>query len=128
MNKTEGIISLIVIILVAVLIYSAVTPDGRASWNNWWFDVQKADDATNYETLKIVEDTCRASIASYTAKSLIYEQYKDSESKEERSWASGAKMMANNIASTYNQYILENKFVWKDAIPLDIKFELPYLK
>ena len=54
-------------------------------WGDTWlgnqveYVDQKIDDATNYETRKTVEDSCRAMIASYEADKLTYEQYKDSE-------------------------------------------------
>lgn len=85
---------------------------------------RKIDDATNYETKKKVEDTCRAMISSYESDKLTYEQYKDSDNEEKQSWAEQAKMRANKTASTYNNYILKNKFVWNDNIPEDIYMEL----
>ena len=80
-----------------------------------------------YDTIKRVEDTCRAMIATYEADRLMYEQYKDSDDEEEQDWAAQAKMRANRTASTYNNYILENEYVWKDNVPNDIYMELPYL-
>lgn len=94
------------------------------SYNNWQYDLQKADDRTNYKTLKKVEDTCRAMISSYESDRLTYEQYKDSEDVNKQEWAEQAKMRANKTVSTYNNYILENSFVWEDAIPEDIAMEL----
>lgn len=44
-----------------------------------------------------------------------------------RHWAAQAKMRANRTASTYNNYILENKYVWRDNVSNDIYMELPYL-
>ena len=87
---------------------------------------RKIDDATNYETKKKVEDTCRAMIASYESDKLTYEQYKDSDNEEKQSWAEQAKMRANKTASTYNNYILENSFVWKNNVPSDILVKLEY--
>jgi hypothetical protein len=63
-------------------------------------------------------------VASYEADKLTYEQYKDSESKEEQSWASQAKMRANRTAANYNNYVLKNSYVWEDNIPADIATEL----
>ena len=99
-------------------------------WGNTWFSNQvdyvnqKIDDATNYETRKEIEDSCRAMIASYEADKLTWEQYKDSESSEQRSWADQAKMRANRTAATYNNYILKNSYVWSGNIPDDILSEL----
>ena len=89
---------------------------------------QKIDDATRYETKKKVEDTCRAMISSYEADKLTYEQYKDSENEEKQSWAEQAKMRANKTASTYNNYVLENSFVWSGNVPEEIAGKLEILK
>lgn len=99
-------------------------------WSNTWFSNQvdyvnqKIDDATNYETRKEVEDSCRAMVSSYEADKLTWEQYKDSDSSEQRSWADQAKMRANRTAANYNNYILKNSYVWSGNIPEDILSEL----
>lgn len=99
-------------------------------WSNTWFSNQvdyvnqKIDDTTNYETRKDVEDSCRAMVASYEADKLTWEQYKDSDSSEQRSWADQAKMRANRTAANYNNYILKNSYVWSGNIPEDILSEL----
>ena len=67
------------------------------------------------ETKKKVEDTCRSMISTYNSDKLIYEQYKDSDNAEKASWAEQAKMRANKTASSYNNYVLKNKYVWKKA-------------
>ncbi len=114
-------------VLLTVLICVGVV---FAGWGNTWFSNQvdyinqKIDDATNYDTRKEVEDSCRAMIASYEADKLTWEQYKDGESSEQRSWADQAKMRANRTVATYNNYILKNSFVWSGNIPDDILSEL----
>lgn len=115
-----------VIILVFGIAY--MTPAGRGFIRTYFFGVQKMDDKTNYETLKEVEDTCRAMISSYESDKLTYEQYKDSDSDEKQSWAGQAKMRANKTATTYNNYITKNSFVWKDNIPDDIYTKLAILE
>lgn len=115
-------------VLLLVFIDASCTPSGRAMFNRWNYEVQKADDATNYKTLKKVEDTCRSMISSYESDKLTYEQYKDSDNEEKRSWAEQAKMRANKTAATYNNYITENSFVWKNNIPSDIYMKIEYLK
>lgn len=119
---------LLIVALIGLPIFFGATPAGKAMWNNWFHAVQKADDATNYETLKKVEDTCRAMIASYNADKLTYEQYKDSEDEEKQEWGEQAKMRANKTASSYNNYILENSYVWSGNVPSDIKGRLPYIE
>ena len=121
-------------VLIALAVLAAVVLVGVAilgltgAWNRFAFQVQKIDDATNYRTIKQVEDSCRAMISSYTADKLTYEQYKDSDSQEQQSWAAQAKMRANKTAASYNEYILKNSFVWEDNIPKDIQQRLEYLK
>lgn len=127
MSKTERAILIIVICAILAVLLIVLTPLGRSMWNERMHDVQTADDATNYETRKQVEDTCRAMIASYEADRMTYEQYKDSFVTEQLSWAEQAKMRANRTVSTYNNYILENSYVWAGNVPEDIDSELEYL-
>lgn len=114
-------------VVLTALIYIAVMFVG---WSNTWFSNQvdyvnqKIDDATNYETRKEVEDSCRAMVASYEADKLTWKQYKNSESSEQRSWADQAKMRANRTAANYNNYILKNSYVWSGNVPDDILSEL----
>lgn len=128
MRKTLSIVGAVV---VAALICVSLIFLG---WGDTWlgnqvdYVDQKIDDATNYETRKTVEDSCRAMIASYEADKLTYEQYKDSESDEQRSWADQAKMRANRTAANYNNYILKNSYVWSGNIPKDILAELPIIE
>lgn len=121
------VIAVICTLAIAAAVFFGVTPAGRGVWNSWFHTVQEVDDRTNYDTIKKVEDTCRAMIATYEADRLMYEQYKDSDDEEEQDWAAQAKMRANRTASTYNNYILENEYVWADNVPNDIYMELPYL-
>lgn len=124
----EFFIIAIVVIIICTFIYFAATPAGKAMWNSWFHAVQKADDATNYDTLKKVEDTCRAMIASYESDKLTYEQYKDSDNPEKLEWAEQAKMRANKTAASYNNYILENNYVWAGNVPSDIRGRLEYIE
>ena len=121
-------------VLIALAVLAAVVLVGVAilgltgAWNRFAFQVQKIDDATNYRAIKQVEDSCRAMISSYTADKLAWEQYKNSDSEEQVSWANQAKMRANKTAASYNEYILKNSFIWQDNIPKDILQRLEYLK
>lgn len=116
--------SLAIIIVVAMLIGGLT---GTYFWNRYGYAMQKIDDATNYETLREVEDTCRALIMSYTADKLRYETYSESDNPERLEWAEQAKIRANSTAAKYNEYYLKNSFVWKDNIPDDIATELSYI-
>ncbi len=118
-----------VLIAIAVLALIFVTgPVVRALRNNYEYRLQKVDEATDYQTLKNVEDSCRAMIASYEADKLIFEQYKGSENNEKQSWGEQAKIRANRTAATYNEYMRKNSYVWKDNIPADIDEKLEYIE
>lgn len=122
------LIIILVFILIGVLIYFTCTPSGVAAWNNWKHGLQEVDDKTNFETLKQVEDTCRAMITQYNSDKLTYLTYKESDKEFEQELATQAKIRANNTASEYNNYILKNKYVWKDAVPADIYMTLEYVE
>lgn len=119
------------IVLGAILLVAVISLGG---WFDTWFTNkveyidQKIDDATNYDTKKTVEDSCRAMVASYEADKLTWEQYKGSDNAEKQSWAEQAKMRANRTAANYNNYILKNSYVWDGNIPADIRADLPLLK
>lgn len=107
-------------------IFLFATPWGKSIVNQYDYTMEKVDEKT-YEQQKEVEDTCRALIASYNTDKLTYEQYKNSSNSDECSWASSAKIRANQTASTYNNYILKNSFVWKNNVPSDIYEYLDYI-
>ena len=127
MEKILIAVLVVLLLLGIVLGIASCTPSGRAFLNNWGHEVQKVDDRTRYDTRKQVEDTCRAAIVSYEADRLTWEQYKDSEDPEQRSWADAAKMRANKAAVTYNEYFLKNSYVFEDNVPEDIRTELDLL-
>ena len=121
----SAIISLLVL---SAILFFGLTPEGRTTWNNWFHNVQKADDNTRYANRKHVEDTCRAMMASYEADRLTWIQYKDSETIEQRGWADQAKMRANKTAASYNEYVLKNSYVWEGNVPSDIDRQLAYIE
>lgn len=127
----KGCLTVILVVVLFVVVSVLAIP---GEWFGTWLDNkvefvdQKIDDATNYETIKKVEDTCRAMIASYEADRLTFEQYKEADNEEKQSWAEQAKMRANKTAATYNNYMLENSFVWADNIPADIRGSLDYVQ
>ena len=129
MNKEMT--SILCCVLALILLFGvgyAISPSVRELVNDVKHDVQKADDRTNYETIKKVEDTCRAMISSYEADKLTYEQYKNSTNKEKTEWAEQAKMRANKTAASYNNYILKNNYIWSGNVPKDIYTKLEYVR
>lgn len=115
-------------ILILFLGYITFFPGGRALINSYDNVMKKVDDRTTYETRKKVEDTARASIASYKTDKATYEMYKDSNDKEKQEWAEQAKMRANKTANIYNEYMRKNSYVFENNIPIDIDYQLELLK
>lgn len=123
-----GVAGMFMIGLLGFGIYVSFFPSGRALINSYDNMMQKVDDKTKYETRKQVEDTARASIASYKTDKETYEMYKDSDTSEKQSWAEQAKMRANKTANIYNEYMLKNSYVFEGNIPSDIDYQLEVLK
>lgn len=128
METLAKILAALLALLLIVVLVAGFIPSGRAALNTWQHELQKVDDATTYKTRKQVEDTCRATIVSYESDRLTWEQYKDSESADQRSWADAAKIRANKAALTYNEYFLKNSYVFEGNVPADILAELPLLE
>lgn len=126
-NGVKGFVAAIAVIFVVVVIFFSAVPAGRQIWNNYTHSLEKADEV-DYATKKKVEDTARSMIASYEADKLTYEQYKGSEDEDKRDWAEAAKTRANNTASKYNNYILENSYMWEDNVPADINYKLEVIE
>lgn len=122
-----ALVTIVIIILIAAIIFFGFTPGGRSVWNSYTHSLEKADE-NQYETRKQVEDTARSMIASYKTDVATYEQYKDSDNEEKQSWAEQAKMRANRTANSYNEYILKNSYVWENNVPSDISYTLPVIE
>jgi|GEM_PF-609516 len=123
-HLVDAMIALAVMgVIAAVLIPTCVnmTKTGRGLWNNQMYGVQKVDDATRYSTLKDVEDTCRSMQASYKADVVTAAMYTKAGNAE---WAHQVAIRANRTATSYNEFVLKNSFVWKGAVPEDIAAEL----
>ena len=117
------VITILVTILVLGIIFFGFTSTGRQVWNRYIYGLEKADEVS-YEKRKTVEDTARAYIASYNADVEIYHAYKESTETKMADYAEAARMRAIRTATTYNEYILKNTFVWKGNVPSDIYMKL----
>lgn len=118
---------LLVGVLVALLGIVFV-PSIRADFNLYRNEMKRTDDRTTYEARKRVEDEARSLVASYNNDKLRYEQYKASTDKTHLEWAEQAKMRANQAATTFNEFVLKNSYVFEGNIPADINFQLPILE
>ncbi len=124
-----GILVLVCLLIISIKAFQYyIGPQIVAIDNKIDKRIQQVDDRTSYETQKKVEDTCRAMISNYTSDKLTYEQYKNSQQEKDIDYANAAKIRANRTASTYNNYILENSFIWEGNIPKDINYELQYIE
>lgn len=110
--------------IIGLVIGIAFIPSVRAAFNLNRYEMQKVDDQTTYEARKRVEDEARMMIASYITDKARYENYKTSSEKSHLEWAEQAKMRANQTATTFNEFILKNSFVFKGNVPSDINFKL----
>ena len=103
MKKALCVIGIIILIIGSIV--CLVIGSTGLRWFDTWFTNKttyidkKIDDATNYDTIKKVEDTCRSMISSYKTDKATYQQYKDSDNSEKQSWAEQAKMRANKTAN-----------------------------
>ena len=122
MSKTGKVLT---VIAAVVILFFGATAIGRTVWNNYWHDVEKADDNTSYENRKMVEDAARAYISSYNADVDIYNTYCDSEDENMRSYAESARIRAIQTANSYNEYLQENSYIWADNMPEDLPTSLP---
>lgn len=59
-NRSLKILAGVLGIILLFTVGYSISPSIRELVNGVKHDVQKADDRTNYDTLKKVEDTCRA--------------------------------------------------------------------
>lgn len=121
------VIAFVIAIALAVVVTWAVVP-ARKLENKVDYTVNKVDEETRYSLLKSVEDTCRAMIASYQSDALTYNQYKNNPDIEKQNWAEQARMRANRTATTYNEYMRKNSYVWADNVPADIDERLEYVE
>ena len=69
------------------------------------------------EQRKEVEDTCRAMISSWETDAEQYRRYKNSDTAEYKELAEQSRINANITATSYNDYILLNGYVFGDTLP-----------
>ena len=114
-----------IVAAIAVPAFVQYTKTGRGMYNTQMHGVQKVDDATKYETRRMVEDTCRVMIASYKADAMQARMYEKGGQEE---WCQQSKLRANRTAASYNEFVLKNSYVWQGNVPEDIQNTLPLLE
>lgn len=122
-NDDKSLAVLLIVVVIAVGLW-AFSPQITGTLNQKNYEVQKVNEKTSYKLKKEVEDTARSMVASYKKDKLSYEQYKNSDDPEHKSWAESYKQRANSTAIKYNEYILKNSYVWDGNIPEEISYEL----
>ena len=115
-KRVDVILAIVLLVVVALVV---ATPLGKTIWNGYKAKLDKADEVS-YETMKKVEDTARAYIASYKSDVDIYHTYCDSEDSKKQEYAESARMRAISTANSYNEYLRKNSYVWKDNMPDDL--------
>ncbi len=120
--------SLVIALGIGIIIFFNATSAGKTAWNNWQASIQEANEKSEYEKRKKVEETCRSMIASYQQDVMTYEAFKDNEDEYYRSIAMEARTRANQTAKEYNEYIEKNKDVLKEDWPADISDCLIYIE
>jgi len=127
-SRTGLYVTLGICLLVILIGGGVIAAPHYLRWRNEFrFELQTIHDQTDYTTLRRVEDTARAMVATWEGDRLQWEQFKDSDVQEERNWANGALMRANRTATSFNNFILENSFVWAYGVPDDLQEPLPIL-
>ena len=97
-----GLASFILVALIGFSVYITFFPSGRALINSYDNMMKKVDDRTTYETRKKVEDTARASIASYQTDKATWEMYKDSDNAEKQNCGIAKGMFRIFFLKLYN--------------------------
>lgn len=127
--KTLG--TIILTLIIALVLSITFIPAARQAFNEYAFGMQRIDEETDYQNRKMVEDTARSMIANYEFAKAEYESYKtfcESDDKDRCQRALDAKTSANKTATNYNNYILKNRYLWKNNLPGDIYLELEIIE
>lgn len=127
MKKTLGIIALTLLVAFALAI--TFIPSARQAFNEYAFGMKRIDQETDYTNRKMVEDSARSMIANYEfakAETASYASFCATATydKARCQRSLDAKASANKTASNYNNYILKNRYLWKNNLPSDIFLEL----
>jgi len=118
---------LIIGVLVFALIVVLAGPPLTRAINNWRAEMDIAHYETDLDTIVRLEDNARATLSQWVAAYSRYIQLRESEDREERNWANAAMMQANNLAATFNTFMLEHSATWVRGVPEGLQERLPLL-
>jgi len=116
------LVSVIALILLAILM-----PNWIRARNTYRAELTVAHMETDLATLQRLEDQARATISQWIAAYQRWIQFKDSDRDNERDWANAALMQANNLAATFNTFMLEHTHTWARGVPEGLQERLPLL-
>ena len=116
------LVSLIALALLAILM-----PNWIRARNTYRAELTVAHMETDLATLQRLEDQARATISQWIAAYQRWIQFKDSDRDNERDWANAALMQANNLAATFNTFMLEHTHTWARGVPEGLQERLPLL-
>lgn len=107
-----------------ILVIACLIPGSRAVINEYIFGIRRVDEQINYNNRKSVEDTARSVIVNYNTYRNEYGLYKDycnkPEEKNKCQRALDSKILANQAAEQYNEYVQKNNYIFKGNLPQDI--------
>ena len=116
------LVSVIALILMVILL-----PNWIRARNTYRAELTVAHMETDLATLQRLEDQARATISQWIAAYQRWIQFKDSDRDNERDWANAALMQANNLAATFNTFMLEHTHTWARGVPEGLQERLPLL-
>ena len=130
MNRLASFLALLLVLFLGAYTF---IPSVRWAVNEYVFMMERVDEETDYGNRKQVEDTARSMISNYEFAVGEYETYKvfcetAQYDKDRCQRALDSKTSANKTASTYNNYLLKNKFLFKGNMPADIYYALETIK
>lgn len=113
--------------VIAIALFAILMPNWIRARNAYRAELTVAHMETDLATLQRLEDQARATISQWIAAYQRWIQFKDSDRDNERDWANAALMQANNLAATFNTFMLEHTHTWARGVPEGLQERLPLL-
>jgi len=126
-NERNGIFLAVVLGIALIILAIILGPSWIRARNAYRAELTVAHYETDLATIVRLEDQARATVSQWVAAYTRYLQFRDSEDREERNWGNAAQMQANNLAATFNTFMLEHSAVWIRGVPEGLQERLPLL-